>query len=75
MAGSVQVGIEPGDGAADAVALVLGLHEVVAFVFVDDELGFDANSFEGVRAALQVWKASCCGGGSRVEFAQPDLWR
>jgi hypothetical protein len=39
---STEMGVEPGDGAADAVALVVGLHEEVAFVFVDDELGFDA---------------------------------
>ncbi len=42
------MGIEPGDGAAGAVALVGGLGEVVAFVLVDDELGFDAESFQGV---------------------------
>jgi hypothetical protein len=41
-AGSMKMGVEPGNGAADAVALVVGLHEVVAFVFVDDELGFDS---------------------------------
>jgi hypothetical protein len=40
--GSTKMRVEPGDGAADAVALVVGFDEVVAFVFVDDELGFDA---------------------------------
>jgi len=35
-AGSAEVGVEPGDSAADAVALVVGLDEHVAFVVVDD---------------------------------------
>jgi hypothetical protein len=42
------MGVKPGDGAACAVALVLRLHEHVAFVFVEDELGFNAESFEAV---------------------------
>jgi len=46
--GSAEVGVEPVDGADDAVAVVLGLDEHVAFVVVDDELGFDAEGFEGV---------------------------
>jgi len=45
-------GREPCDGAAGAVALVGGLGEVVAFVLVDDELGFDAESFSG-RARIR----------------------
>ena len=40
--------IEPGYGAADAVSLVGGIDEHVAFVFVDDQLGFDAERFQGV---------------------------
>ena len=44
----MEMRIEPSDGTAGAVALVGGLGEVVAFVFVDDELGFDAESFERV---------------------------
>jgi hypothetical protein len=36
------VGVEPGEGAFDYVAAVFGIGEHVAFVFVDDELGFDA---------------------------------
>jgi hypothetical protein len=36
-AGSMEMSVEPGDGAADALALVIGFHEVVALVFVDDE--------------------------------------
>ena len=43
-----EVGVEPGDGAGDAVAIVGGLGEVVAFVFVDDERGFDALRFQRV---------------------------
>ena len=43
-----QVGIEPGQGALDYVAAVLGIGEHVAFVFVDYELRFDAERFEGV---------------------------
>lgn len=42
------MGVKPGDGAARAIALVLRLHEHVALLFVDHELGFDAESFEGV---------------------------
>src|SRR5882724_2464801 len=45
---STKMRIEPGDGAAGAVALVGGLRKVVAFAFVDDEPGFDAESFQGV---------------------------
>ena len=40
--------VEPSDGAANAILLVLGLDEHVAFMFVDDQLGFDAQRFEGV---------------------------
>jgi len=40
------VGVEPGDGAGDAVAIVGGLGEVMAFVLVDDERGLDALRFE-----------------------------
>jgi hypothetical protein len=40
-----EVCVEPGYGAADAIAEVFGLGEVVAFVFVNDELGFDAKGF------------------------------
>jgi hypothetical protein len=40
-----EVRVEPGYGAADAIAEVFGLGEVVAFVFVNDELGFDAKGF------------------------------
>src|SRR5713226_6791129 len=47
-ADSTEMEVEPGDGAADTVALVSGADEHVAFVFVDDQLGFDAESFEGV---------------------------
>ena len=42
------MGVEPGEGAFDDVAAVFGAREHVAFVFVDDELGFDAERFEGV---------------------------
>ena len=45
---SFQIFVEPRDGAAHYIFKVLGLRENVAFVFVDDELGFDAESFEGV---------------------------
>jgi len=44
-AASVQVPIEPRYGSKDAIALVGWIYEVVAFVFVDDELGFDAEGF------------------------------
>ena len=40
--------VEPGQSALDYVAAVLGIAEHVAFVFVDYELGFDAESFQGV---------------------------
>src|SRR4029077_4685328 len=45
---SAKMRVKPRDGAADAVPLVLGLHEHVAFVLVDHELGFDAESFQRV---------------------------
>src|ERR1700740_797787 len=45
---SAEMGVKPGDDTADAVALVLGIREVVAFVFVDDELGFHAESLQGM---------------------------
>ena len=45
---SAEVGVEPGKGAFDYVAAVLGIGKHVAFVFVDYELGFDAERFEGV---------------------------
>src|SRR6476661_8999972 len=45
---SLQVGVEPGQGALDYIATMLGAGEHVALVFVDDELGFDAQCFEGV---------------------------
>src|SRR6267378_1228632 len=51
---SAKMGVEPGDGAADAVALVLGLHEHVAFVFVDDERGRFHVFDEGDRRAFRV---------------------
>jgi hypothetical protein len=37
----LKVSVEPGYGAADAVAAMFGLDEHVAFVFIDDQLGFD----------------------------------
>jgi hypothetical protein len=40
------MGVERGNGATNAVALVGGAGEHVAFVFVDDELGIDAESFQ-----------------------------
>ena len=52
---STKMRIEPGDGAAGAVALVGGLGKVVAFVFVDDELGFDAESFQSVPEFVGLW--------------------
>src|SRR5580700_495472 len=45
---SFQMRFEPGQGAFDYVAAVFGAGEHVAFVFVDYELGFDAEGFEGV---------------------------
>lgn len=48
------MGVEPGYGAADAVALVGGVDEHVAFVFVDDQLGFDAESFQGVPEFVRL---------------------
>src|SRR5437879_3872100 len=39
---SAKMRVKPGDGAADAVALVLGPYEHMAFVFVNDQLGFYA---------------------------------
>ena len=44
----LEVGVEPSDGAADAVAAMFRLDEHVAFVFVDDELGFDVQRFQRV---------------------------
>ena len=38
--GSAEVGVEPGQGALDYIAAVLGAREHVTFVFVDYELGF-----------------------------------
>ena len=56
-----EMGVEPREGALDDVALVLGVGEKVAFVLVDDELGFDPEGLEGVpefvglrRGALAV---------------------
>jgi len=43
--GLLKVRVEPGYGAADAVAAMFWLHEHVAFVFVDYTLRFDAQSF------------------------------
>ena len=43
--GLLEVGVEPGYGAADAVAAMFGLDEHVAFVFVDYQLGFDIQRF------------------------------
>ena len=45
---SLQVAVEPSQGAFDYVAAVFGAGEHMAFVFVDDELGFDAERFERV---------------------------
>ena len=59
--------VEPGNGAADAVALVVGFHEVVAFVFVDDELGLDAQRFEGVPEFVGLG-----GGAFAVTVADDD---
>jgi hypothetical protein len=42
------MGVEPGDGAADALALVLRLDEHMAFVFEDHQLRFNAKRFQGV---------------------------
>jgi hypothetical protein len=39
---SFHVGVEPGQGALDYVAAVLGAREQVTFVLVDYELGFHA---------------------------------
>jgi hypothetical protein len=39
---SLRVGVEPGQGALDDVAAVLGAGEQVTFVLVDYELGFNA---------------------------------
>jgi len=44
----VQVGVEPGQGADDDVALVLGIGEEVAFVLINHELGLDAERLERV---------------------------
>ena len=46
--GSAEVRAKPGDGAADTDTLLLGVDEVMAFVFVDNQPGFGAESFEGV---------------------------
>ena len=46
--GSAEVRAQPGDGAADTDTLQLGVDEVMAFVFVDNQPGFGAESFEGV---------------------------
>src|SRR5580658_7407893 len=45
---SAEMGVEPGQGAFDDIAAMLWVGEHVAFVFVDYELGFDAERFEGV---------------------------
>ena len=42
---SAEVGVEPSEGALDYVAAVLGAGEHMAFVFVDNELSFDAERF------------------------------
>src|ERR1700726_736310 len=44
----LKMGVEPGYAAADAVAAMFGLHEHVAFVFVNYQLRFYAESLEGV---------------------------
>src|ERR1700720_1333994 len=49
------MGVEPGQGACDDVALVLGIGEEVAFAFVDYELGFDAEGLEGVPELIGLW--------------------
>jgi hypothetical protein len=41
----LQVRVEPGQGAFDDIAAVLGVGEHVAFVFVDYELRFDTEGF------------------------------
>ena len=41
----LEVGVEPSHGAADAVAAMFGLEKHVAFVLVDDKLGFDVRRF------------------------------
>jgi hypothetical protein len=61
------MGIEPGDSAADTIPLVVGFHEVVAFVFVDDELGFNAQRFEGVPEFVGLG-----GGAFAVTVADDD---
>src|SRR6266404_2363621 len=43
-----EVRVEPGQGAGNDVALVLGVGEEVAFALIDHELGFDAEGLEGV---------------------------
>ena len=45
---SAEVCVEPGDGALDAVAFVLGFHEGVTFVLVHNQRGFDAEGFQRV---------------------------
>ena len=46
--GSAKVGVEPSQCALDYITAVFRAREHVAFVFVDYELGFDAEGFEGV---------------------------
>src|SRR2546428_6310307 len=46
--GLQQVRVKPGDSAANAVALVLGFGEVMALVFVNDQLRFNSERFERV---------------------------
>ena len=65
-----QVGIEPGQGALDYVAAVLGTGEHVAFVFVDYELRFDAQRFQGVPEFVGLR-----GGAFAVALADEDQRR
>jgi hypothetical protein len=51
-----EVRVEPSDGAGDAIAIVGGLSEVVAFVFVDDERRFDALRFQRVPEFVGLWR-------------------
>lgn len=50
--------VEPGDGAPDAVAPMVGVDEHVAFVFVDDELGIDAERSQGVPEFVGLRRGS-----------------
>ena len=48
--------VKPRCGALHAVALVLGLYEAVAFMFVDHQLSFDAQSFQRVPKFVGLWR-------------------